>query len=60
VHERVYKKAMSEKDAIALMASMAGSHLDPALFEVFLGLLPVMRRIRTEVHELEDLMVSCV
>ncbi|OQX07033.1 MAG: metal-dependent phosphohydrolase [Thiothrix lacustris] len=60
VHERVYKKAMSEKDAIALMASMAGSHLDPTLFEVFLGLLPVMRRIRTEVHELEDLMVSCV
>ena len=60
VHERVYKKAMSEKDAIALMESMAGSHLDPTLFEVFLGLLPVMRRIRTEVHELEDLMVSCV
>lgn len=58
VHERVYKKAMSEKDAIALMTSMAGKHLDPQLFTVFLDLLPVMRRIRTEVHELGDLLVA--
>lgn len=58
VHERVYKKAMSEKDAIALMTSMAGFHLDPNLFKVFLELLPVMRRIRTEVHELGDLLVA--
>ncbi|MDD5393316.1 MAG: HD-GYP domain-containing protein [Thiothrix sp.] len=58
VHERVYKKAMCEKDAIALMSSMAGSHLDPELFAVFLELLPVMRRIRTEVHEIKDLIVS--
>jgi HD-GYP domain-containing protein (c-di-GMP phosphodiesterase class II) len=58
VHERVYKKALSEKDAIALMSDMVGRHLDPALFQVFLDLLPVMRRIRTEVHELEELIVS--
>jgi len=58
VHERVYKKAMCEKDALALMGSMAGSHLDAALFGVFLGLLPVMRRIRKEVQEIGDLMVS--
>jgi HD-GYP domain-containing protein (c-di-GMP phosphodiesterase class II) len=58
VHERVYKKAMCEKDAITLMSSMAGSHLDPELFAVFLELLPVMRRIRTEVHEIKDLIVS--
>ena len=58
VHERVYKKAMSEKDAIILMQSMAGSHLDAQLFEVFLELLPVMRRIRTEVQEIDDLIVS--
>lgn len=58
VHERVYKKAMSEKDAIALMGTMSGKHLDPDLFAIFLELLPVMRRIRTEVHEIEDLIVS--
>lgn len=58
VHERVYKKAMSEKDAIELMNSMVGAHFDPQLFAVFIELLPVMRRIRTEVHEIEDLIVS--
>lgn len=60
VHERVYKKAMCEKDAVELMSSMAGSHLDPELFALFMELLPVMRRIRTEVHEIEDLLISCV
>lgn len=60
VHERVYKNAMSEKDALALMQSMTGSHLDPDLFTLFMELLPVMRRIRTEVHEIDDLLVSCV
>ena len=58
VHERVYKKAMCEQEALDLMASMTGSHLDPDLFKVFLGLLPVMRRIRLEVNEIGDLLVS--
>ena len=58
VHERVYKKAMSEQDALKLMRSMAGSHLDPTLFAVFEELLPVMRRIRKEVQEIDDLIVS--
>lgn len=58
VHERVYKKAMCEKEALDLMASMTASHLDPELFSLFLGLLPVMRRIRQEVNEIGDLLVS--
>lgn len=58
VHERVYKKAMSEKEALEVMQDMAGSHLDPDLFAVFLELLPVMRRIRQEVNELGELIVS--
>lgn len=58
VHERVYKKAMSEKEALALMQSMTHSHLDPELFQLFLELLPVMRRIRKEVNEIGDLLVS--
>lgn len=59
VHERVYKKAMSEKEAINMMTAMSGSQLDPELFAVFLELLPVMRRIRKEVSEIGDLLVSC-
>lgn len=58
VHERIYKKAICEKDAIELMTSMVGTHFDPQLFDLFLELLPVMRRIRIEVHEIEDLIVS--
>lgn len=58
VHERVYKKALSEAEALELMGSMTGSHLDAKLFEVFLGLLPVMRRIRQEVNEINELLVS--
>jgi hypothetical protein len=49
---------MSEQEALDLMASMTNSHLDPDLFKVFLGLLPVMRRIRQEVNEIGDLLLS--
>lgn len=58
VHERVYKKAMSEQEALDLMASMTHTHLDPELFKVFVGLLPVMRRIRQDVNEIGELLVS--
>lgn len=51
VHERVYKKAMPEAEALGLMQEMAGRHLDPHLLGIFLSLLPAMRRIRLEVKE---------
>ncbi len=51
VHERVYKKAMPESEALALMNEMKGQHLDPSLLEVFENMLPVMRAIRTEIRE---------
>lgn len=54
VHERVYKKAMPEEEALNLMKDMAGRHLDPHLFELFLKLLPAMRRIRLEVTDQAD------
>jgi HD-GYP domain-containing protein (c-di-GMP phosphodiesterase class II) len=57
VHERVYKKAMCEKEAIQLMSKMRGKNFDPKLFDLFVSLLPVMRRIRTQVHEIQDLLV---
>ncbi|MEZ5449160.1 MAG: HD domain-containing protein [Thiolinea sp.] len=54
VHERVYKKAMPETEALLLMQEMSGHHLDPRLFKIFLYLLPVMQRIRSEVSEDAD------
>lgn len=51
VHERVYKKAMPEEEALSLMREMGGRHLDPYLLKVFVSLLPAMRRIRLEVQE---------
>lgn len=51
VHERVYKKAIPEDEALGLMQEMAGRHLDPHLMKMFLSLLPAMRRIRLEVTE---------
>lgn len=54
VHKRVYKAAMEETDALNLMRSMSGQHLDPGVFNVFLSLLPVMRDIRCSVLEEEE------
>ena len=55
VHERVYNPALSEKEALETMRDMSGSHFDPDLFDLFLDLLPIMRHIRQEVHEIADL-----
>nr|CAA6825644.1 MAG: Metal-dependent phosphohydrolase [uncultured Thiotrichaceae bacterium] len=57
VHKRVYKAAMREDEALHLMRSMSGQHLDPEVFNVFLNLLPVMRNIRQSVAEEEDMEV---
>ncbi|NIB43656.1 HD domain-containing protein [Pseudomaricurvus alkylphenolicus] len=50
VHERVYKPAYDEPTALNMMRELAGNHLDPNLFEVFLELLPEIRRIRQEIQ----------
>lgn len=49
IHERVYKKAFPEEVVIELMKRMSGRSLDPQLLDLFFELLPVMRRIRSEV-----------
>lgn len=54
VHKRVYKEAMAEEEALSIMHAGAGKHLDPEILKVFMDLLPVMRRIRTEVSEESD------
>ncbi|MEZ5535704.1 MAG: HD domain-containing protein [Thiolinea sp.] len=54
VHKRVYKAAMAEQEALSLMRSMSGQHLDPEVFSVFMELLPLMRAIRQTVYEEEE------
>jgi len=47
-HRRVYHEAAPEEQALAIMEDGRGSHFDPFLFSVFLGLVPEIRRIAAE------------
>jgi putative two-component system response regulator len=47
-HRRVYHEAVSEEEALTVMERGRGSHFDPFLFGVFLGLVPELRRIAVE------------
>ncbi len=50
-HGRIYREAMTEAEALALMIEKSGSHFDPELLDLFLSRLPEMRKIS---HEIED------
>ena len=43
---RPYKKAWSVEDAVAHIAAQSGQHFDPALVELFLGLVPQLLDIQ--------------
>ena len=43
--DRVYRPAIAATDALELMASGAGSHLDAQLLDEFLGALPAIREV---------------
>ena len=47
-HDRVYRAALPETEALAIMEQGRGNHFDPFLFGVFLSLVPEMRRIAEE------------
>lgn len=51
VHKRVYKPAFDETRTLEIMSDMAGSHIDPTLFDLFKTLLPKMRNIRETVQD---------
>lgn len=53
VNRRVYKPPIPEPQVLAAMEQGAGRDFDPALFEVFLGMLPTIRAIRDN-HTDED------
>jgi putative two-component system response regulator len=50
-HDRIYRPAFSEEEAIKIMNSENGKHFDPRLLECFLRCLPEFRRIRSEIKE---------
>jgi putative two-component system response regulator len=47
-HKRVYKKSFSEQETLDLMNEMAGEHLDPNLYQVFLSIIEKIRLIRAQ------------
>lgn len=46
VHKRVYKKALSEAEALAIMDDMASYHFDPKLYSLFLSIIDKIREIK--------------
>ncbi|MGB1310630.1 MAG: HD-GYP domain-containing protein [Leucothrix sp.] len=45
-HQRAYRPAKCETEALDVMSSMVGKHFDPTLFEVFLENLPNIHQIK--------------
>ncbi len=46
IHRRVWRTAFSEEEAISIMVQEKGKHFDPRILDVFLRILPEIRRIR--------------
>lgn len=54
VHDRVYRPAMPEDAALAIMDEQKGRYFDPRVYDSFKRTLPKLRRIREEVREEEE------
>ena len=57
-HDRVYRPALAESAAIAIMYRGRASHFDPTMFDVFMRLLPEIRRIRSRIGSTNDELVA--
>jgi putative two-component system response regulator len=44
-HDRVYRPALPEAEALKMMADARGKQFEPRLFDIFLSLLPEMRAV---------------
>jgi len=51
VSDRVYRRALPEVQALAIMKEGRGTHFDPRLFDLFLELLPGIRAIRARIAD---------
>ena len=47
-NDRVYRKALPEKEVLHIMSEGRGSHYDPFLYDMFMDMLPDFRRILAE------------
>jgi putative two-component system response regulator len=47
-HDRVYRPALPEEEALMIMERGAGTQFDPLLFDLFLSVVPQMRLISAE------------
>ena len=53
-HRRVYRPALPEEEALAIMTKGKGRHFDPRIFERFMDVLPALRRVREQVADRSD------
>lgn len=51
VHDRVYRPALSEQEALEIMTAGDGEHFGDRIFDCFRDLLPTMRRIAQDVRD---------
>ncbi len=51
IHKRVYKKRVSVDEAITIMIKGKGTHFDPKLLDLFLGLNDEMSQISANFHD---------
>ncbi len=53
-HDRVYRPAMTESEALAILEEGRGTHFDPRLLDLFMSLLPEMRAIAEALTDDEE------
>lgn len=51
VHDRIYRPALTEEQAISLMMAGSGDHFGPEIFDCFRAMLPAIRQIRDAFQE---------
>lgn len=54
IHKRVYRQALPEEEALAIMTESRGSHFDPEIFDCFMKVLPELRVIWASVRDQEE------
>lgn len=55
IHRRVYKEPIPENSVLDILKASSGSHFDPSLIQVLMGILPEIRKIRDTVREEPEL-----
>lgn len=51
VHERLYRPALSEEEALTIMIAGGKNYYGPEIFDCFMSLLPALRHIRAQLSD---------